>query len=244
VTIAAGGTDVLWQHDRTQLSVGFDFYQSLHFHLTDFNLQDDGPSVQLVTAVGPFQFGVLGRYDYYLLSTDSFLQEVSALPWITVLDDTGRTEIFFRVRRRDFIKQDFWIRDAFNYATGLQRYFYLDSADRYVFLGYRYDREDPVHGSAAAQQFGYDGQEVSGGLGWILPAGITAEFVYAYRYENYAQASDGRHDNQHDFTLVGRKDLTEHLALVAGYFGTINNSDKEEFQYDRNIGSVALEARF
>jgi Tfp pilus assembly protein PilF len=243
-TLAAGGSGVLWQHDRTQLSVGYDFYQSLHFHLTGFNLQDDGPSVQLVTAIGPFQFGLLGRYDYYLLSTDSFLQEGRALPWLTVLDDNGRTEIFYRMRRRDFIKQDFWIRDAFNHSAGLQRYFYLDSADRYVFLGYRYDREDPIHGSAAAEQFGYDGQEVSGGVGWTLPAGITADFAYAYRYENYAPASDGRHDNQHDFMLVGRKDLTEYLALVAGYFGTINNSTQEEFQYDRHIGSVALEARF
>jgi tetratricopeptide (TPR) repeat protein len=244
ITLAAGGTDLLWQQDRTQLSVGYDFFQSLHFQLTDFNLQDDGPSVQLVTAAGPFQFGLLGRYDYYLLSTYSFLQEGAALPWITVLDDRGRTEVFYRMRRRDFIKQDFWIRDAFNHSAGVERYFYLNSPDRYVFLGYRFDREDPIHADAASQQFGYDGQEVNVGFGWTLPAGITAEFTYVYRYENYAPQSDGRHDNQHDFVLVGHKDLTEHLALVCGYFGTINNSTNSLYQYERNIGSVGLEARF
>jgi tetratricopeptide (TPR) repeat protein len=244
ITFAAGVTDVLWQQDRTQLSVGYDFYQSLHFHLTDFNLQDNGPSAQLVTAVGPFQFGVLGRYDYYLLSTYSFLQEGVALPWIAVLDDRGRTEVFYRMRRRDFIKQDFWVQDAFNHSAGLQRYFYLNSPDRYVVLGYRFDHEDPIHANAGSQQYGYDGQEVSAGFGWTLPAGITAEFTYVYRYENYAPESDGRHDNQHDFILTGHKDLTTHLALVCGYFGTINNSTNSLYQYDRNIGSVALEARF
>jgi tetratricopeptide (TPR) repeat protein len=243
-TLAAGGTYALWQRDRTQLSVGYDFYQSLHFQLTDFDLQDDGPSVQLATAVGPFQFGVLGRYDYYLLSTDSFLQEGMALPWITVFNENGRTEVLYRMRRRDFIKQDFWIRDAFNHSAGVRQYFYLGSADDYVFLGYRFDREDPIHGGAASQQFAYDGQEVSGGFGWVLPAGITAELTYAYRYENYAPASDGRHDNQHDIMLVGRKDLSEYLALVCGYFGTINNSTNNAFDYERHIGSVALEARF
>ena len=248
VTLAAGGTYALWQQDRTELSVGYDFFQSLHFQLTDFNLQDDGPSVQLVTGVGPFQFGVLGRYDYYLLSTDSFLQEGTALPWITVLNERGRTEVLYRMRRRDFIKHDFWIRDAFNHSAGVRQYFYLGSPDDYVFLGYRFDRDDPIHSGAASKQFAYDGHEVSGGLGWALPAGITAELTYAYRHENYAPPSDGRHDDQHDIILVGRKDLTEHLALVGGYFGTINNSTNnlgdKRFDYERHIGSVALEAGF
>ena len=130
----------------------------------------------------------------------------------------------------------------------MRQYFYLGSPDDYMFLGYRFDRDDPINGDAASKQFAYDGQEVSGGLGWALPAGITAELTYAYRYENYAPASDGRHDNQHDIIFLCRKDLTEHLALVGGYFGTINNSNNnfgnKEFDYKRHIGSVALEAGF
>jgi tetratricopeptide (TPR) repeat protein len=250
ITLGAGGTYELWRRDQTQLSIGYDFFQSLHFQLTDFNLQDHAPSLQLVTAAGLFRFGVLGRYDYYLLSTDSFLQEGTALPWMTVVEDRGRTELFCRVRRRDFIESSFWVRDAFNYATGVRQYFYFDSPDHYLALGYRFDREDPINTRPElnADQYAYDGQEFSAGAGWTFPAEVTAELDYAYRYENYAPASDRRHDDQHDIGVVVRKDLDAHLALVAGYFGTINNSNNQfgdkRFDYERHIGSLALEARF
>ena len=249
-TLNAGGTYTLWRRERNQLSVGYDFFQSLHFKLTDFNLQDHGPHVQLVSAYGPVQFGILGRYDYYLLSTSSFLQEGSALPWITIAGDRGRMEVFYRMRRRDFIKRSFWVRDAFNHSTGVRQFFYLDSPDHYLCLGYRFDREDPTNPrpSLNADQFAYDGHEVNGGVGWAFPAALTAEATYAYRHENYARLSNGRHDDQHQFGIVIRKELDAHLAVVTGYFGTINNSSNDfgdkRFDYERHIGSVALEARF
>ncbi len=240
----AGGSYALWQHERTQLSVGYDFFQSLHFQLTDFNLQDHGPSVQLVSTAGMFQFGVLGRYDYYLLNTDSFLQEGTALPWVTILGDRGRLELFYRMRRRDFKKSSFFIRDAFNHAAGARQFYYLDTPDRYVFVSYRFDHEDPIHSGDDSQQFAYNGQEVGGGFGWSFPFAIDTEVSYAYRYENYAPASNQRHDDQHDITAVIRKELTEHLALVAGYFGNINNSNNNLYDYERHIGSLTLEARY
>lgn len=243
-TLGAGVAYSVWQRESTQLSLAYEFYQSLHFRLTEFNLQDNGPSLQLVTAAGPVQFGLLGRYDYYLLSTDSFLQEGMALPWITVLEDRGRTEISYRMRRRDFIKSAYFIRDAFNHAAGVRQFFYVDSPDRYVDVEYHFDHEDPVHGSADAEQYAYDGQEVGGGIGWTLPAAIAAELSYEYHYENYALPSNGRHDNEHDIIFVARKALTDDLTLVAGYFGMVNNSTDQRFEYDRHIGSVALEARF
>lgn len=242
--LGAGGSYSLWQHEQTQLSVGYDFFQSLHFRLTDFNLQDNGPSVQLVSTAGIFQFGVLGRYDYYLLSTDSFLQEGTALPWVTILGDRGRLELYYRMRRRDFKKQTFFILDGLNHAAGARQFFYLDTPNRYVFVSYRFDHEDPIHPGTDSQQFSYDGQEVGGGLGWSFPFGISAEASYAYRYENYAPDSNRRHDDQHDIIAVLRKELTEHLALVGAYFGNINNSNNNFYDYERHIGSLTLEARF
>ncbi len=242
--LGAGGSYAVWQRDQTQLSLGYDFFQSLHFHLTDFNLEDHGPSVQVVSTAGIFQFGVLGRYDYYLLSTDSFLQEGTALPWVTILGDRGRLELYYRMRRRDFKKQTFFVLDGLNHAAGARQFFYLDTPDRYVFVSYRFDHEDAIHSGADSQQFAYDGQEVGGGVGWSFPFDISAEASYAYRYENYAPDSNRRHDDQHDIVAVIRKELTEHLAVVAGYFGNINNSNNNLYDYERHIGSLALEARF
>src|SRR5262249_7134088 len=102
-TIDVGGTYVPWRNEYTVLSVGYEFYQSLHFKLTDFNLQDHRPNIGIAVDAGIFQLGLQGRYDYYLLDTDSFLDEVTGLPWLAIPEgDIGRTELFYRLRRRQF----------------------------------------------------------------------------------------------------------------------------------------------
>jgi tetratricopeptide (TPR) repeat protein len=249
-TLAVSGAYELWRHKQTQLSVSYDFFQSLHFRLTDYNLQDNGPSIQLASSVGPVQFGVLGRYDYYLLSTDSFLQEGTALPWVTVVEPRGRTELFYRMRRRDFIKQAYWVRDAFNHSTGIRQFVYLDTPERYLSLAYRFDHEDPVNTrpSLNANQYRYDGHEVGASVGWTFPCQLSGELTYLYRHENYAPESDGRHDNQHQVIVLARRPIGPYLTAVAGYYGTINHSNNDlgdrRFDYERHIGSLALEARF
>jgi len=264
--ISVGGSYVPWQGKRAQLSVGYDFFQSLHFNLTEFDIQDHGPHIQWSGSLGPVQFGILGRYDYYLLSSDSFLQEATALPWVVITDgQAGRTELSYRMRRRDFKKPQFGVRDAFNHAASVRQVVYLNTpGDRYVSLGYQFDREDPVisgklardHGNITefedvARSFAYDGNEVNGAIGWTFPQGIAAEATYAYRHERYAQESAAfipsqtrRSDNEHQIIVAARKRLSEELSLVAAYLGDFNNSNDSRFEYDRHIGSLTLEARF
>lgn len=256
-TITAGGTYVPWQNEYAQLAVGYEFYQSLHFQLTNFNLQDHRPSAQFVINVDRYQFGLFGRYDYYLLETNSFLQEGTGLPWIAANEgDFGRTEIFYRVRRRDFKQQAYSeTRNAFNHAAGIRQLFYLGSPDRYVWIGYRYDHESPVNG--AGNVFAYDGNEGGGGVEWTFPADITANASYAYRNEAYDSASksisntgegdnpnQSRRDQENQIIVALSKQLTGRLAVTAAFFATLNDSNKVDFYYDRYIGALALEVRF
>jgi hypothetical protein len=242
--ISAGGVLNAYRSRTAQLSLGYEFYQSLHFELTDFNLQDHRLSTQAVGNAGPFQFGLLGQYDYYRLDTDSFLQEGTGLPWVGINEgDVARTEVFYRVRRRDFLQLRFSeLRDAFNHAAGIRQFAYLGAPDRYAVAAYRYDHESPIN--ALSDAFGYDGHQVEGGLGWRLPIAITAEAVYAYRHEDYAPDSNDRRDHEHQIAVSLHRRLTELLAVSLAYLGTFNNSNKPEFEYDRHIGSVALEVRF
>jgi hypothetical protein len=62
----AGGRYQIWRAQHVQLGVGYDFFQSLHFELTEFNMQDHRPSLAVTGAVGLVDGGVLGAYDYYL----------------------------------------------------------------------------------------------------------------------------------------------------------------------------------
>jgi len=244
VTLAAGAMGIPWRGDRAQLALGYDFFQSLHFDLTEFNLQDHRLPVLLTAATGPVKVGVLGQYDYYLLETHSFLQQILAEPWVTIPEgDFGRTDIYYRFRWRDF-RGTYDIRNALNYAPGVRQFFFLGSPQRYVSLGYRYDKEDPRRDRPENQAFAYDGNQVDVGAGIILPCEVGLEFNYAYRYEDYAAESDGRRDNEHRVVFVARRWLNDYVGVSAGYFGTINDSNKDDFNYDRHIGSIALELRY
>lgn len=252
VTLSTGGTYVPWHRDDLLLSVGYEFYQSLHFNLTDFNLQDHRPSVQLIGRGDHFRWGLLGHYDYYRLANDNFLQEGTAAPWFTIIDGTlGRTELYYRGRRRDFLDSSYRIRDSFNHALGVREVIELGSPERWIAVGYQYDVEDPVHSDVASQAFGYGGNEANVGVGCPLPFGVSGEATYAFRREDYSGASASlnaagvrRRDDEHMITVVFSKDIGEWWRVTAGYFGFINDSNQSVFQYDRNIGSISLELHY
>jgi Tfp pilus assembly protein PilF len=261
-TIAAGGAAVPWRTETTQLLVGYDFYQSLHKDLHQFNLQDHGPNAQISTQLGPVGLALLGRYDYYFLEDQSFLQEATALPWATVaLGSLGRSEIFYRMLRQDYKTQAFSVRDCFDHAVGARQFFYMGSPDRYVSIGYQYDQDAPVISnrlvsegvftSAAAESFGYNGNEVNAGAGWPLPLDAMVEGTYAYRYQHFSSESaaftasgNRRHDDENLVVIAIRKQLQAHLAVSVGYLGDFNYSNDARFKYDRSIVSLMLEGRF
>jgi tetratricopeptide (TPR) repeat protein len=247
--ISFGGTYVPWHNDSVALLLGYDFFQSLHFSLSDFNLQDNGPSLQVAVDLGRVKGGILGRYDYYLLETNSFLQEGTALPWLTVPEaDFGRSEVYSRIRRRDFKNAAYDVLNSFDYAAGVRQVVYVTSPDRSVSLGYQFDKNDPIvddNQPFGSSSYGYDGNEVSIGGGWLLPQSITAGATFAYRHNRYDfVASDGRKDDEYLVTTTLSRPMTEHLNLTLAYLGDYNNSNESLFDYDRSIVSVTMEVRF
>jgi hypothetical protein len=94
-------------------------------------------------------------------------------------------------------------------------------------------------------QFAYDGHQVSVGFGWMLPFNVSAYAGYAFEREHYAKVpSIGRRDEIHQPTVLVSRRLNEYLTLTGAYFGTFNKSNNETYDYDRQVGSIALEVRF
>jgi len=233
------------------LSVGYEFFQSLHFDLHEFDLQDHRPEIRFLAHWNAFRFGLLTRYDFYLRDGSTFLQEATGSPWVAIDEGgIGRLETYYRVRLRDFLDSDFALRDSVNQATGIRQVFYLGAPERFLAAGYQFDREDPNHNTDDANRFAYDGHEVNFALGWAFPFGASAELDYAYRREQYPENSlftpadpreQGRRDKVHELAFVARQPIRDYVRIVAGYFGTFNGSNSPTFDYERHIVSLGVE---
>jgi len=189
------------------LSVAYEFFQSLQFDLTDFNLTDNRPSVQLQYDFEQVSFGVLGRYDYYLLGGDSFLSEWTAMPWVTILEEGfGRTELYTRIQPRDYFNNaeagqvlgggsaQYDVLNGVYTFAGIRQYLDLGNASRQLWLGYQLgftapnSTDDPVLQFDRDQyQYGSNAGEV--GLRLPLPYEVLAQAIYRYEFQNYAPAS-------------------------------------------------------
>lgn len=249
--LGAGAAYAPRLNENLGLSVGYEFFQSLHFDLHEFDLQNHRPEVRLLARWNAVRFGLLARYDFYLRDGSSFLHQATGSPWVSIDEGgLGRLETYYRVRLRDFLESDFDVRDAVNQAPGIRQVFYLGEAARYLSVGYQFDREDPNRNTDDANSFAYDGHEVNFGMGWTFPFGLAAQLDYAYRREQYPEDSlftaanptrQGRLDKVHQLAFLARQPIGDHVRLVAGYFGTFNGSNSPTFDYDRHIVSLGVE---
>jgi hypothetical protein len=81
-----------------------------------------------------------------------------------------------------------------------------------------------------------------------LPWTTTAQLGYRFRREDYNDASaafvpvgPARLDDEHRAGAALRKDLNDMISLVAAWLGTWNESNKQDFEYDRQIASLGVE---
>lgn len=243
--IVAGGNYAPWNSDRGSLNLSYEFFQSLHFDVTEFDMQDHRPNAEIALNLGPVRAGLFGRYDFYLLDFDPLLHEFVALPWLSVPEASfGRSDVYFRSRTRNYVTEPYDSqRDAENYAAGFVQFFYIGDPDRFVSVGYQYDRDDSM--KSAGKPFDYNGHQAELAFGWLLPFDVAFETSYAYRHEDYFQsASLGREDDEHRVIVVGEVPIGELFHVSLGYLGRFGDSTDKAFEYDRHIVSLSAGVRF
>lgn len=246
--IAAGAFYTPYQRDGLGVSLGYELFQSVHFDLSEFDLQDHRATLGIAYERSPITLGVATTYDYYLRQTKSFLGEVAVLPWLRHTSERwGSTDLYYRMEDRTFHGIHFGkdvedFRGGRNHAAGIAQTVPLAGGAGYVSLGYRFDHDDADHSDGRA--FDYDGHLLDFELGWSLPAGIELATGYSYKYEDYASQSDGREDNVHHAKLALRRALTDVLAVRAEYRATVNDSNEDLYEYERHVATIALEASY
>ena len=190
-----GGRWTPLRYGGASLSLSYEFFQSLQFDLTDFDLQDNRPAAQLQYDYGVLSVGLLGRYDYYLLGSDSFLSEVTAMPWVTIREEGfGRTEMYVRVQPRDYKQIAYSVLNGVYTFAGIRQYFDIGNAAQQIWLGYQLGTTNPDSTTNVTDQFfrdqyQYGSQMAEIGIRWPLPFEILGEAAYRYENQSYGAAS-------------------------------------------------------
>ncbi len=242
--LTAGGQYMVYASAAAHASLGYDFLQSLHFDLSEYDVQTHRVGGQADYVVGPVTMGVAGGYEYSMLDGDSLLNGGSLLPWVRVTEaDLGRSEVYYRARGRDYVLSPYSEqRDSWNHAVGARQFFALGERGRDIMIGYRFDadRGDRI----SAEPFDYNGHQFEAGLLWAFDEDFGADLLYAYKLENYSAASGNRDDDEHHVIVRAAKRLAEYVWLTGSYVYVRNDSDNNFYEYSRHITSLGVELRY
>jgi tetratricopeptide (TPR) repeat protein len=248
--IAAGGSYVLLDGDAGSVRAQYDFYQSVHFRLTQFDLQGHRVRVDAASKPAALRYGLACTYDFYALDYQSFFHEALATPWVAVAESpAAATQVYYTLRGRDFFRKPFSSgRDGIDNAVGLRQYLNLGSAERILSFGYQFDSDDTT-----GNDFKYDAHQLDVGVTVPILDLASAQLGYLFRLEDYQSPNSRagsagfqfrRHDNEHQFAVALSHDLTPEVALTLAYVGVLNNSNISNFEYDRHIVSGGVRVTF
>lgn len=241
VTLSAGGVYRFLDDNESLVSVGYDFFQGLQFHLTEFNLMDNRVHLEGLHRWEIVELAGFASYDYYNRDGSSFLSQVNASALLTVKEtEHAATTFLYRLRYNDYLEQPYTelLTGVYN-TVGFRQFFYLGAPTRYILMGYQYENQGTSNPGGAA--YAYDGNIIEAGFAWDFPWAIDLQAVLAYHRDDYAAASLGRVDDEYVGLLSVTKAVLEHLNVGASFYADVDNSTKPQFSYNRYVGTLFAE---
>jgi tetratricopeptide (TPR) repeat protein len=250
--ISLGGAYTLLDTDAISLRAAYDFYQSVHFQLTEFDLQGHRVRLDAASAAGVVSYGLSGVYDFYALDYQSFFQEVLGTPWVALAEgEHAATQAYYTVRGRDFFRKPYDpSRDAVDHAVGLRQYVNVAEGGPLVGVGYQFDSEDTVANGTGARDFQYKGHQADIDAAFTPFESALVRLAYLFRLEDYQfpNSRNGfqlrRHDAEHQVVAAFERGVTDNLTLVLQYLGVFNDSNIADFEYDRHVAGASLRVAF
>jgi len=252
VVIAAGGHYRFLETDYGALLGSYDFSQSLHFDLSQFNLTGNRLQLHAQSKPGQLTYGISGAYDIYLLDFGSFYQEGIGLPWLGYAwVPEAPTQVYIRIRGRDFLSAPYDPgRDAVNYGFGLRQWLSLGQPQWQLTFGYLWDFEDTISSGPAGRDFQYKSNQFD--IGVTLPRmfDTTVQLAYLFRLDDYQYPNSrvdfafARHDNASQFVIGLVYDMTANLALTFDFIGIVHNSNILDFEYPRIVVGPGVRVSF
>lgn len=238
--------------DKGELGLDYKGFLSLHFDITDFNIQN-----HRFTLFGNRQVSEKVRlyFDYYydlVFIGDSTVDELfsqthSFKPGITYdWNDNTSTNFIYNLKYRDF--EDFPERDAFYHRWAVSQTFRLFSGKFFFVPGgaMSLNTADDIPGT---RNYTYFAPEAFVDVLVLFNHGLTAYFNVYYLYQNYYDDDFDREDNQLGVRAILSQQIYNGISLDLGYQYILNDSNSsfpgfEPFDYTRHIFTTALSYSF
>lgn len=232
-------------------AVGYELYQGVNFSNTQYDISSHRVTADFSTrAEGWYQVGVSAYYNYYGRNYKSFYHEGTLVPWATFYEgDALATQVYYRLRGDDYTRGPFepW-RDAINNAVGARQYFLLGAVDRVLSVGYQWSDNDPL--STDGTDFAFMTHQFDIELEAAVRDWFETRLGYALLIDDYEHPNSrtgfeyGRNDAEHQIVIRVERPITDYLTAAVDYFGVLNHSNLEEFEYDRSIVAAGVMMHF
>ena len=249
--IGAGARYRFLDTDHLVASVGYELYQGKHFSTDRYDISSHRVRADLNTRADRwYQLGLSTFYNYYARDYSSFFQDFTVSPWAVFYEgDVAATQVYYRFRGRDFSNHPFkHLRDSINNAIGVRQMLLLGAVDRTLTFGYQWSDNDPL--SADGTDFAYmrhrfDIEFEAAVMDWFNAKLGYAALIDDYEHENSrTNFSYGRNDAEHQIVIRVERPITDQLTAGLDYFGILNHSNLEPFEYDRSIVAAGVRMHF
>jgi tetratricopeptide (TPR) repeat protein len=234
------------QSETTTGDAGYQFYQSLHRNLHDFNIQQHSLTLAATHDLSSStKAGVKYTFSYTLAGGAHFSTLNETIPFVTVaFTPASLTEFHFICDKGRFMNSTLFPLNAQQSGTDRTVGFLHTirmGATSSVSLGYDYDAEE-----ANERFWSYQGNK--GQLGYQHVMGAYTAMVSASYYdrkyrEDIAAGHPQRHDGVQEYSLDVSRSIAKDLSLSLSDLYTVNDSNLPAYTYTRNILGIFVVTR-
>lgn len=224
-----------------KLEVTYDFSQSLHETLTNFDIQSHSIGFSGSTDLNGVSLGYAYSFYHLLLGGKSFLDMHVVNPSIStfVLPNVLVRGSYFYYDKSFYTAT---ARDATQHQPDVTAFYFFNQSKAYVSLGAHYEIEDTV-----APEFDYKGYALSANL--QLPVDLGSREVkfnagYTYLHRNYDNITPSigvkRFENRSTFRVAAETPLVDALDVTVDYRYIDRHSNLASSNYKENVVSGML----
>jgi len=248
----------------------YDFFQSLHFTLHDFDIRGHTFGLFGRLKLQPVTLRLTANYTITALDNARYSESFALLPSVTIPQtDTLFALVSVQYRPENFFNEvltdraSVRSRDGWSVRTGFDQFWLFNNKRAYARLGYHYETQ-----RSEGSDWDYNGHEVSLGVQTPLWAGLTLDVNGTYNRFNYQSINSfsccvdvpgtlgileragpnrdtqTRTDNRFTANLALSRDVGPYFTVSAGFTHVSNVSNLAFFDYRRNIVTLAVSGRY